>query len=47
MARLGVLAKPTHEHIVRLAPPLTITSEEVAHVVSVIGEAVLNVQNRA
>jgi len=29
MAELGVLAKPTHGDIIRLAPPLVITEEQV------------------
>lgn len=39
MARNGVLAKPTHGHIIRLAPPLCITKEEVEHACGVIREA--------
>lgn len=39
MAKNGVLAKPTHGHIIRLAPPLTITREEVEHAGVVIREA--------
>jgi ornithine--oxo-acid transaminase len=37
----GLLAKPTHENIIRLAPPLTITEEELMHGVSIISQ-VLN-----
>ena len=29
MKEFGVLAKPTHEHIIRMAPPLTITKDEM------------------
>ena len=29
MANMGVLAKPTHQHIIRFAPPLVITEEEL------------------
>jgi ornithine--oxo-acid transaminase len=32
----GVLAKPTHVNIVRFAPPLVITEEELMHAVKVI-----------
>ncbi|KAJ3041044.1 ornithine aminotransferase [Rhizophlyctis rosea] len=32
----GLLAKPTHQNIIRLAPPLCITEEELMHGVSVI-----------
>lgn len=37
MKSAGVLAKPTHGHIVRLAPPLVISEEEIKEVVKVIG----------
>ncbi|MGG1518584.1 ornithine--oxo-acid transaminase [Paenibacillus oryzisoli] len=40
---LGLLCKETHEHTIRLAPPLTITQEELIwafqHLQSVLGEA--------
>lgn len=39
MMKRGVLAKPTHEHIIRLTPPLVITEQELKHCVSVIGES--------
>jgi ornithine--oxo-acid transaminase len=29
LAELGLLAKPTHSHIIRLAPPLVITDEQM------------------
>ena len=32
----GVLAKPTHGNIIRLAPPLVITAEQIDEVVDVI-----------
>ncbi len=35
----GVLAKPTHNHIIRFAPPLVITKEEIDVVVKAFGEA--------
>jgi ornithine--oxo-acid transaminase len=35
----GVLAKPTHGNIIRFAPPLVITEEELRSAVKVIGEA--------
>lgn len=38
MKSRGVLAKPTHSNIIRLAPPLVIQREEVNKVVRVIGE---------
>jgi ornithine--oxo-acid transaminase len=32
-------AKPTHENIIRLAPPLVITEEEIKKSLSIINEA--------
>ena len=32
----GLLAKPTHEHIIRFAPPLVITKEQVMECVEII-----------
>lgn len=34
--QVGVLAKPTHGHTIRLSPPLTITANEVELALSVI-----------
>lgn len=36
---LGLLAKPTHDHIIRLAPPLVITKEQLMECVEIIKEA--------
>ncbi|CAK38678.1 hypothetical protein CBS115989_1707 [Aspergillus niger] len=36
----GLLAKPTHENIIRLAPPLVITDDEVQKALDIIKEAV-------
>ncbi len=36
MAEHGVLAKPTHKHIIRLAPPLVITEDQVREAVEKI-----------
>jgi len=33
----GLLAKPTHDHIIRFAPPLVINEEQVMEAVSIIG----------
>jgi ornithine--oxo-acid transaminase len=33
-------AKPTHQNIIRLAPPLVITEEEVKKALAIIEEAV-------
>jgi ornithine--oxo-acid transaminase len=35
----GLLAKPTHQNIIRLAPPLVITEEEIEKALSIIKEA--------
>jgi ornithine--oxo-acid transaminase len=34
--RRGLLAKPTHGNIIRLAPPLTITAEQVEEAADLI-----------
>jgi len=46
LARIGVLCKETHENIIRLAPPLVITEEELDFALSRIGEVFAN-QGRA
>lgn len=38
LMRAGVLAKDTHGSTIRLAPPLTITSDEVDHLLEVLGK---------
>jgi len=45
MARNGVLSKPTHGDIIRLAPPLTIQKEEIEQACSVIWNALEVVGN--
>ncbi|MDR3046659.1 MAG: ornithine--oxo-acid transaminase [Bacteroidales bacterium] len=40
MKELGVLAKPTHQHIIRFAPPLVITEEELREAIGLIKEAI-------
>ena len=42
MKELGVLAKPTHQHIIRFAPPLVITEEQLRDAISRIKEAILS-----
>ena len=42
MRDLGVLAKPTHQHIIRFAPPLVITEEELREAIAIIKEAILS-----
>ncbi|KAK6510984.1 ornithine aminotransferase [Arthrobotrys conoides] len=39
MKEKGLLAKPTHENIIRLAPPLVITEEEIDQSLKIIGES--------
>lgn len=39
MKENGLLAKPTHEHIIRFAPPLVITEEEILCAVSIIKDS--------
>ena len=39
MKENGLLAKPTHQHIIRFAPPLVITEEEVHCAVSIIKDS--------
>jgi len=41
MKELGVLAKPTHQHIIRFAPPLVITEEQLREAIQRIKEAIL------
>lgn len=41
MAENGLLAKPTHEHIIRFAPPLVITEEQVYEAVDIIRNSIL------
>ena len=42
MAELGLIAKPTHRHIIRFAPPLVITEQELLEAVAIIKEAILS-----
>lgn len=37
----GLLAKPTHENIIRLAPPLVISEEQIRQCLRIIGEAII------
>jgi len=41
MADLGLLAKPTHGHIIRFAPPLIINEEQLRDAISLIKKAIL------
>ena len=45
LAENGVLAKPTHGDIIRLAPPLTITEPELRKALDVIKSTILSFKN--
>ncbi len=42
MAENGVLAKPTHDHIIRFAPPLVISEEELSQAIELIEKSILS-----
>ncbi len=42
MAQNGVLAKPTHDHIIRFAPPLIISEEELMTAIGIIRDSILS-----
>jgi len=42
MAENGLLAKPTHDHIIRFAPPLVITESELSDAIGLIKESILS-----
>lgn len=44
MAENGVLAKPTHQHIIRFAPPLVITEEQLREAIELIKKSILSFQ---
>jgi ornithine--oxo-acid transaminase len=39
MKDLGLIAKPTHEHIIRFAPPLVITEAQLREAIAIIKKA--------
>ncbi len=41
MAKNGLLAKPTHDHIIRFAPPLIISEEQLMEAISIIKKSIL------
>ncbi|KAJ6095547.1 hypothetical protein N7486_006293 [Penicillium sp. IBT 16267x] len=45
MKEKGLLAKPTHQNIIRLAPPLVITEEEIKQALDIINQAVIELPN--
>lgn len=44
MKRKGLLAKPTHQNIIRLAPPLCITESEMKECIKIISSALKEIQ---
>ena len=38
----GLLAKPTHDHIIRFAPPLVISEEQLYEAIDLIKESILS-----
>ncbi len=43
MAENGLLAKPTHEHIIRFAPPLVINEEQIHQAIAIIRKSLAEV----
>ena len=41
----GLLAKPTHGNIIRLAPPLVITEEQILECVQILEKTILSYSN--
>jgi ornithine--oxo-acid transaminase len=46
-ARMGLLAKPTQQHVIRLAPPLVMSREQMAECVDIMGRVVHGMAARA
>ncbi len=44
MAKNGLLAKPTHEHIIRFAPPLVITEEQIREGIDIIKKSIKSLE---
>ena len=42
MMENGLIAKPTHDHIIRFAPPLVITEEQLLEAIEVIKKSILS-----
>lgn len=47
MRDFGLLAKPTHDHIIRLAPPLVINEEQIEEACDIIRESVASLEDSA
>ncbi len=45
MKENGLIAKPTHEHIIRFAPPLTITEKDILESVKIIAKSIKEIEN--
>ncbi len=45
MSKNGLLAKPTHGHIIRFAPPLVITEEQIHEAVAIIKKSIDEIDN--
>jgi len=45
LAQRGLLAKPTHDNIIRLAPPLVITDGELEECLAIIRAALQDINN--
>ncbi len=43
LAKRGILCKPTHDHIIRLTPPLTITAAQIDRASDIINDVFTNV----
>lgn len=41
----GLICKPTHGHIIRMAPPLSITREQIDECVKIIQKALFEIMN--
>lgn len=44
MAKNGLLAKPTHKHIIRFAPPLVITESELREAIEIIKKSIAELE---
>ncbi len=44
MAENGLLAKPTHKHIIRFAPPLVITEEQLREAIEIIKKSISSLE---
>ncbi len=45
MKENGLIAKPTHGHIIRFAPPLTITEKDIKEAVKIIEKSIKEIEN--